>query len=154
MSILKQVRQTDMSGFDDDFIHTIDEDDNVQVIEELSEEEVVITNKKRKVSKKAAKKNATKEDMDDSFTFNIEGGGAYKNNTMDWDFATTREKLKAQVWIGLNLSYDILSMLISHSFRHWYLAQTSMILLQRSLRKRRISRTEKRERQQKLVSKS
>jgi hypothetical protein len=98
MSKSKQVRQTDMSGFDDDFIHTIDEDDSVQVIEELSEEEAVTTtNKKRKVSKKAVKKNALKEDMDNTFTFNIEGGGTYKNNTMDWDFATTREKLKAEV---------------------------------------------------------
>ncbi|KAI8582403.1 hypothetical protein K450DRAFT_227013 [Umbelopsis ramanniana AG] len=99
-----------MSGFDDDFIHTIDEDDNVQVIEELSEEEVAVTtNKKRKVSKKAAKKNATKEDMDNSFTFNIEGGGAYKNNTMDWDFATTREKLKAETLVPRTNIDDIIA---------------------------------------------
>jgi hypothetical protein len=91
-----------MSGFDDDFIRTIDEDDNFQIAEELSEDEIAVNNKKQKTSKKAkaAKKNAKKEDMDNDFSFSIEGGGSYKNNNMDWDFSTTREKLKAQVRIN------------------------------------------------------
>ncbi|KAH8552582.1 P-loop containing nucleoside triphosphate hydrolase protein [Umbelopsis sp. PMI_123] len=98
-----------MSGFDDDFIHTIDEDDNVQIAEGLSEEEVATNSKKRKISKKAAKKNVTSDDMDNSFTFNIEGGGSYKNNSMDWDFSTTREKLKAQTLVPRTNIDDIIA---------------------------------------------
>ncbi|GAB5590860.1 nucleolar DEAD-box protein required for synthesis of 60S ribosomal subunit [Umbelopsis nana] len=98
-----------MSGFDDDFIRTIDEDDNVQIAEELSEEEIVVNNKKRKGSKKAAKKTSQKEDMDNSFSFSIEGGGNYKQNNMDWDFSTTREKLKAQTLVPRTNIDDIIA---------------------------------------------
>lgn len=105
-----------MSGFDDDFIRTIDEDDNVQIAEELSEEEIVVNNKKRKGSKKAAKKTSQKEDMDNSFSFSIEGGGNYKQNNMDWDFSTTREKLKAQVRIK-NIAYHTIRCMLTPTIR-------------------------------------
>ncbi|CAO3689206.1 unnamed protein product [Umbelopsis vinacea] len=100
-----------MSGFDDDFIRTIDEDDNFQIAEELSEDEIAVNNKKQKTSKKAkaAKKNAKKEDMDSDFSFSIEGGGSYKNNNMDWDFSTTREKLKAQTLVPRTNIDDIIA---------------------------------------------
>lgn len=82
-----------MSDFDD-FIGTID--DNVQIVEELSEEEAPVVKNKNKKAKKAVKKN-TNGDMDNSFSFSIEGGGSVKGGNMDWDFTTTREILKAQV---------------------------------------------------------
>ncbi|KAJ2956604.1 hypothetical protein NQZ79_g7560 [Umbelopsis isabellina] len=81
-----------MSDFDD-FIGTID--DNVQIVEELSEEEAPVVKNKNKKAKKAVKKN-TNGDMDNSFSFSIEGGGSVKGGNMDWDFTTTREILKAQ----------------------------------------------------------
>jgi hypothetical protein len=84
-----------MSDFDD-FIGTIDEDDSIQIVEELSEEETPVVKNKNKKAKKAVKKN-TNGDMDNSFTFSIEGGGSAKGGNMDWDFTTTREILKAQV---------------------------------------------------------
>lgn len=94
-----------MSDFDD-FIGTID--DNVQIVEELSEEEAPVVKNKNKKAKKAVKKN-TKSDMDNSFSFSIEGGGAAKGGNMDWDFTTTREILKAQTLVPRTNIDDIIA---------------------------------------------
>ncbi|KAG2179215.1 hypothetical protein INT43_002065 [Umbelopsis isabellina] len=94
-----------MSDFDD-FIGTID--DNVQIVEELSEEEAPVVKNKNKKAKKAVKKN-TNGDMDNSFSFSIEGGGAMKGGNMDWDFTTTREILKAQTLVPRTNIDDIIA---------------------------------------------
>ncbi|CAM0135987.1 nucleolar DEAD-box protein required for synthesis of 60S ribosomal subunit [Umbelopsis sp. WA50703] len=96
-----------MSDFDD-FIGTIDEDDSIQIVEELSEEETPVVKNKNKKAKKAVKKN-TNGDMDNSFTFSIEGGGSAKGGNMDWDFTTTREILKAQTLVPRTNIDDIIA---------------------------------------------
>lgn len=81
----------------DDFVMTIDDDEDVPVEEvmeeEVSEEEEQV---KSKAEKKKNKKNNDKKkeetDFDTEFTFAIDGGGRKNQNT--WDFTAAHGMLK------------------------------------------------------------
>lgn len=104
----------------DDFVMTIDDDEEVvidEVMEDISEEEK--EEKAKPVDKKTAKKlrkqanreqkqgikpaaveekkkskKANTEDFDDEFTFSMDGGGRGAQNA--WDFTTARGMLKGK----------------------------------------------------------
>lgn len=89
-------RKIEMS---DDFVMTIDDDDNVVVNEEIIEEEVIeekVEEKKSKNKKDNKKRKAPEEDQEEfnnEFTFAMDGGGA-KGLRGGWDFTTAKGMLK------------------------------------------------------------
>ncbi|KAL1918487.1 uncharacterized protein VTP21DRAFT_3147 [Calcarisporiella thermophila] len=85
---------------DDDFVMTIDEEEDIPYLEEenedLEEDEEANqkkSNKKKKESKAAKKKGEDADGLDPNFTFDI-GGGAHAGPLHAWDFKEARALLK------------------------------------------------------------
>ncbi|KAI8890741.1 DEAD-domain-containing protein [Backusella circina FSU 941] len=75
-------------AFSDDFVMTIDDDDDVVIEDEVIEEE---TQENKSKSKKAK---TDVDQFDDDFSFSMDGGGHRKNNV--WDFTAARDMLKSK----------------------------------------------------------
>jgi ATP-dependent RNA helicase DDX27 len=73
----------------DDFVMTIDDEDDVVMEEEVIEEETPETKSKSKAAKSDG------DQFDNDFTFAMDGGGNHKNNV--WDFTAARDMLKPKV---------------------------------------------------------
>ena len=84
-----------------DFVMTIDDDD--ESVPFLDEEEIeveeVATKKKNKKNKKGHQMTKDAGDLDPNFSFDAEGGG-HMGAHHDWDFTAARAALRAQDEVG------------------------------------------------------